>query len=521
MISCSILEQPGKWRIYGIFSGLLLALAPAFVLVVSLGVSPSSPAWFDSGFGLSVIRTLLVAGVAGVATLLIGLPCGILGGLYEFPLRRLFLGLVALPLLVPSFLWAIGLSMLRVALGLPSNSFLSGFPGTVIAFTITGLPLVVFVAMIAVRGISKGQMDAARLAGGERFLFRQTLRNVFPATAMAAVLAAVLTLSDPAPGQILGYRGAASQMLTSFSALYDFSLAARQCLVLAVIVLAITFPIAAGLGPRLAEGLLALDVQPAPLTRHPTVSRIAPWFFLALISLMIAAPLAGLVQPLIYGFQFSRAISEALRTIESTLVYGITAGLLATIMGSLMALCAGRNRRLRSLLVAGLFIVIALPPSLGALGYVYTASNAPASLDFIFRSRFTVGLWLALRLFPIACVFAMRRLGTSSPSWANAAALHGVSLPRFLFRVVCPWLFPAAMLSGLLIALLAVADVSSVLLLHPPGQGSLPLAIFTVMANAPESLVASLCLVYIGGAAMLLTLGCVVIGFLKQLGLNR
>ena len=39
--------------------------------------------------------------------------------------------------------------------------------------------------------------------------------------------------------------------------------------------------------------------------------------------------------------------------------------------------------------------------------------------------------------------------------------------------------------------------VGTVLLLHPPGQSSLPLTIFTVMANAPESLVASLCLAYI------------------------
>jgi ABC-type Fe3+ transport system permease subunit len=44
---------------------------------------------------------------------------------------------------------------------------------------------------------------------------------------------------------------------------------------------------------------------------------------------------------------------------------------------------------------------------------------------------------------------------------------------------------------------LAAADVSTMLLLHPPGQATLPLAIFTVMANAPESLVASLCLLYV------------------------
>ena len=36
-----------------------------------------------------------------------------------------------------------------------------------------------------------------------------------------------------------------------------------------------------------------------------------------------------------------------------------------------------------------------------------------------------------------------------------------------------------------------------VLLLHPPGHGSLPLAVFTIMANAPEALVAMLCLFYV------------------------
>ena len=40
------------------------------------------------------------------------------------------------------------------------------------------------------------------------------------------------------------------------------------------------------------------------------------------------------------------------------------------------------------------------------------------------------------------------------------------------------------------------AALRGVLLLHPPGRGTLPLAIFTIMANAPEALVAMLCLFY-------------------------
>ena len=71
---------------------------------------------------------------------------------------------------------------------------------------------------------------------------------------------------------------------------------------------------------------------------------------------------------------------------------------------------------------------------------------------------------------------------------------------------------PAAGIGMLVVALLATADIGTVLLLHPPGQGSFPLAIFTVMANARESFVAALCLVYILAAGGFLTLAWMVLG---------
>ena len=63
------------------------------------------------------------------------------------------------------------------------------------------------------------------------------------------------------------------------------------------------------------------------------------------------------------------------------------------------------------------------------------------------------------------------------------------------------------LLAVVLVALLASADAGTALLLQPPGESSLSVTIFTVMANAPESLVAALCLMYVLGAGSLLVLG--------------
>lgn len=518
MISCLQLERPGKWRVIGLGGGLLLALTPALVLMFAAESSSSGNirAIIGGAFGTAVLRSLAAAFAAALLAVAIGLPVGVVAGLYDFPARRLLLGLLALPLLVPSFILAIGLSLLRTALGLSADGWLSGFSGVAIAFALFSVPLVLFITLAAVRGLSRSQVDAARLAGGERHLWGCVARRVFPAAALTGVLAGVLTLSDPGPGQILGYSGAASEILASFASQYDFALAARQCLLLAGVVFVCALPVALRLAPRLATGLLARDVTPAPLPRMKVASVLGPLWLAGLLLFTLAMPLAGFLQPLLRSFPAERAAQEVARTLGHTLVYGVVAGLLAMALGVALAVCAGRSAKLRAGLLVGLVLLLALPPSLGALGWIHLASVSPASLDPMLRSPFVVGLALALRFFPIVTVFAMRSLGTTSPSWASAAAIHGVSLSTFTRKVLAPWLAPAVLTAGLLVALLATADVSSVLLLHPPGQSSLPLAIFTVMANAPESLVGALCLAYVGGAGLLLALGLLATSTMKR-----
>lgn len=518
MISSAILERPGKWRIVGIAAGLLVAVAPSITPLVTLSSVPrTSPLLvFTNGFASLLSHSLAVALAVAVLCVVVGLPIGVVAGLYQFPLRRLLLALITLPLLVPSFITAIGFSMLRIGLGLPADGLLSGFTGTVLAFATFGVPLVTLIALASVRGISRSQVDASRLAGGEAHLFRCVARSVFPAAALTAILAGVLTMSDPGPGQILGYNGAASEILVSFASQYDFALAARQCSVLAGVVFVLGLPVAMLLAPRLATGLLARDVTPTPLLRSRIVNRFGPILFIAVFAAIVVLPLVGFIQPLFKSLPVGRVAQEVTRTAGNTLFYSFTASLLATAMGVVLAVCAGRETKLRVALLAGILLIIALPPSLGALGWIQLAGSSPKQLDPIFRSPLTVSLALGLRFFPVATVFAMRGLGTTAPSWANAAAIHGVPLTMYARKVLASWMAVAVLPAALLIVLLATADVTSVLLLHPPGKGSLPLAIFTVMANAPESLVGGLCLAYVGAAAAFLGIGWLATTRFKQ-----
>jgi iron(III) transport system permease protein len=512
MTSCLWLERPGKWRAAGVALIFLIAALPAVPLfwqALAAGDSFTVGAGFRSALLNSAWVALLVAAVAWV----LGLPAGVLAALYEFPGRRAALILATLPLLVPSFLWAIGWSALAARLGTTAVQALDGVLGCVLVFAAAGFGLVLLTSYSAAASLTSSQVDAARLAGGERLVFLSACRHVLVPAGLAAGLAGVLTLSDPGPGQILGLRTASSEILTSFASLYDFPLAGRQCTVLALLVLLVAAPLLIVAAPRLATEMLAR--QTGRLPRRPIGAGVGI-VLLALALLGTLAPIAGLILPVLGGTAFLRAGREIARTGVNTLIYALGAGGVATLLGLLLGLCVGRSHRLRAVALGLCLGLFALPPALGALGIVQLASAAPAWADSLLRSRLTVCLALGLRFFPVAAVLGLRAWVTMPASWTLAAAVHGVPVGTYARKVVAPFLFPSAAMALLLVALLATAEVGSVLLLHPPGESSFPLSIFTVMANAPEGLVASLCLVYLAAATGLLTTAMALAGRLER-----
>lgn len=490
------LERPGRWRAVAMAAIFILAVLPSLPLLAGAGAGGGL-----GSFPAALWSSARLAGVAAALGFGIGLPLGVLAALYTFPGRRALLGLVSLPLLVPSLLWAIGWSALVARV---SPGSLRGMTGCVLVFATMAVPLVLLTAWVATVSIGANQVDAARLAGGERALVWSAFRHSAVPALLAAGLAGVLVLSDPGPGHIFGVRTAAAEILVSFAAFFDFGLAARQGIALTVLVLVLAVPLAAVAAPRLGAAVLPREVRPVLPAAHRGMAALTAGPLLALALAGVAAPLAGLALPARSGGALGRAGSEAVRTLGDTLVYALGSGIVAAGLGLLLAAFTGRSSCLRTAALTLSFLLFALPPALPALGWLQMAGQVPAGVSALLHGRLALCVALGLRFLPVAALIALRGWAATSPSWALAAGLHGVPLGRYLARVLAPRLAPVAGTALLLVALLATADVGTVLLLHPPGSRSLPLAIFTIMANAPETVVASLCLVYVLGAGALL-----------------
>ena len=509
MISCQVLEQRGKWRALGVILVLSAAVLPTLPLLWSglASIEFTSAGLAGQAFGSSLANSALVASLVTVLALAAGWPLGVLAALYQVPGKKALLAVAALPLLVPTFLWAIGWSALAARWGWPASQLASGLSGSVVVFSSWAIPIVLLTAFTSTNRLSASQVEAARLASGERGVLKQSLRHGFRSALLAAALAGVLTLSDPAPGLIFGLRSAAAEILTSFSALYDFGLAGRQCLLLAGLVLLLAGPLAYFAAPQLASQVMPREVRALLPVKHGSSALALALGLGILILLGVVAPLSGIVLPGLEGrgvFEFERAFSEIRRTVDDTFLYALGSGITAALIGFVLAFFVGRETRLRTLCLGVCIMLFSLPPALAALGVIQVAGAAPAWADPLLRSRLTVCLVLGLRFLPVAALLGLQAWAATSPSWVWAAASHGVPLTRYSWKVLFPFLLPAVGLAVVLVALLATAEVGTVLLLHAPGQDSLPLAILTVMANAPQSLVSSLCLLYVVSAGLVL-----------------
>lgn len=497
IVSPLILEQPGLWRWPAMLGLFLVAIVPALPLL--LEANGSSATAVGGAFAIYLGNSLTVAAMATIAAFLFGLPIGVTLSVYDFPGRRLFGVVLLMPLLLPPFLLALGWTML---LG-PS---LAGSFGAALVFSIWIMPLVAFAAYAAGKGLPATAIEAARLAGGERRVVSLMARYAAVPALAAAGLGAALSIADPGPGQVLSLPTAASEILASFAALNDFGLAARQSLFVAAIILIAAAPLAWFTAPRLARALMAREVRQAHKARMRGSQSMATLSLEFLIAAAVLLPILGLSLPAASSGPawVSRAISEAARTAGDTILYASGAGFVAVVLGFALALAVGRDTGRQRVAIAACFFVLCMPPALLNLGVIRITTAAPAWTDPLLRSQFAMCLVLGLRMFPIAAVLALRSWAAAPPSWTHAAAVHGVSLPVYAGRILAPHLLPAATAAFLLCGLLALADIGTALLLHPPGAASFPLAIFTVMANAPEALVAWLALVYVGTAAIFL-----------------
>ncbi len=458
-----------------------LAVLPVVYLLVR-AIQGGTDAWSvltRSGTADVLVSTLVLVAAVVACAIAIGVPLAWLVTRTDLPGRRLIAVLAALPIVIPSYVAALALlgafgprGLLQQALsgpfGVERIPEIFGFPGALLALTLSTYPYVFLLCAAALRSVDPGLEEASRgLGHSTRSTFvHVTLPMLRPAIGAASLLAALYVLSDFGAVALMQYDSLTRAMYLQYLSLFDRTPAAVLGLVLVALTTLVLFgerrSQRGGHRFRLGPGV-GRPARPIPLGRWRVPALGFCWL---MIGFFLLVPLAVLG----YWLERMLARSEPLDVAWSAL--GGSVGVAAAAAGAALvaslpiAVLARRGRRTGALLERAAYTPNALPGIVIALALVFFAVRYGGP---IYQ---TLGLLLiayVIRFLPQALAGSSSALQQVNPRVEEAARSLGRRPLRVAASITLPLARPGLLAGATLVFLSTLKELPATLLLRPIG----------------------------------------------------
>ena len=442
--------------------------------------------------------SLLLAGLVTSFAVLLGVPLGVVLGLGRIPGRRVWLALHALPVFLPPLLLALGWFHLLGREGLLGNvetsEWLFARSGLVFVLGSTLTPLVTLCTFFGVRGVEPALVDAGRIvARPVTVVARIVVPLAWPAIAVGALLVFTLSFAEVAVPMFLRVQ---VYPATVFARLGGLVYAPGEAAVLALPVVLLALAIVAAERAalrRYADALSARGDRKEPLSFGAWA-----WLAWALVAAGVtlsSMPLVGLLARALRENGFSEAWARLGTTAENSLLVAGVASTAAVLLASVIGHGLARGSTLARWLDALALAAFLTPAAVTGVGAIVTW-NRPATA-WLYGTMTILALCLLGRYAVVAIRVFQAGVRQSPISHEEAATVGGAGYLHRLAGIVVPENWRSLIAAWLLCLVFCLRDVETAILLYPPGGETLPVRIFTLEANGPESTVAALALFHV------------------------
>ncbi|ENP2074557.1 ABC transporter permease [Klebsiella michiganensis] len=466
------------------------SLEGAFSGVAALIADPQLPTMLGG--------TLWVACGVALMSVLIGLPLGVLRGLFNLPLPRLWDLLFLIPFLTPPYIAALSWMLmlqshgyLQQLTGWDLNDLLFSRIGIVLVMTLNIFPVVYFAVSRSLLASGQRLAIVARVHGASawRAFWHITLPMLSPALAAGMLLAFTLAIEEYGVPAALGSRAGLVMLTVGIEKkLADWPVDLPGASLLSLLLIAVAL-LAWWLQKRLTG-----DKEVTSVTGKPGENSGAELGWLTLPAVLVMAGVGGLavVMP---------GASMVLTSLMSTLSGGIHAdnvtlrhfaALFAQQGDALSALATSLSLALASAGVVGLVGLLAawlvVVQKMKGSAFVDALSLLPAALPGVVVGVGLILLWNQpfwpvspyntwfMLLLSYCCLLlpwpvryvssALRQLGNNLEP---AARVHGATALQALRLIVLPLVFPALLAAMLMVFAVASRELVTSLLLAPAG----------------------------------------------------
>lgn len=467
----------------GSLSGALTGIAPQFQ-------DPQLPAMLGG--------TLWIAAGVALLSALIGLPLGVMRGLFNLPVPRLWDLIFLIPFLTPPYIAALSWMLvlqtngyLDQLTGIDLNDLLFSRSGIVLVMTLNIFPVVYFAVSRSLLASGQRLALVARVHGATawRAFWHITLPMVAPALAAGMLLAFTLAIEEYGVPAALGSRSGVVMMTVGIEkklADWPIDLPGASLLSMVLIVIALT---GWWLQRRLVGDKEVTSVTGKPtenmgatlgIAAVPVVTVMALTGFVAVglpgLSMAVTGVMSTLsgglawtnVTPQHYLALFSQQ-GDALSALGTSLSLALGASLITGLLGLLISwLVVVRQIKGRSVLDALSLLPAALPGIVVGVGLILLWNRTfwPVS-PYNTWAILLLSYCCLLMPWPVRYITsALRQLGGNLEP---AARVHGASALQALRFIVMPLVFPAMLAAMLMVFAIASRELVTSLLLSPAG----------------------------------------------------
>jgi len=452
-------------------------------------------------------HSLALACATTFITVLLGLALGTVFAKTDLPFKKLFIVLFVIPLVIPSYILAVAwfyflgrdgilAGLLGANVGVVTSRFLFSFAGTLFVMVSTLLPIVIILTITYLQMVNPRLEEAGKLyAGWPVVLRRISIPIVMPGVFLAGLIVFILTLGEFGVPLSLRFEVFPIESFIQFSAFYNFNAATASAIPLGLI----TFIV------LIVERIFLRKktFQFRTVEQEPTIivplGKTKPFFFVAvsfLAFIFVTIPIAVLLIKSFSLSAYGEALARGMDAIFRSLIYASIGATCLAAFGFFLGYVLERKALRFSLAADSLAIFLfALPSTVIGIGLI-SLWNTRAT-NFIYASMAIILFGYIAQYTALSERIMAATFSQIPRSMEECAQIVGAGWFRRLFGVLVPQAKYGIVAAWLVGFIFCLKDLGITMIVYPPDHNTLPVHIFTLMANSPEQVIAALCVIMV------------------------
>ena len=497
--------QPARTAVIGIALAVFVVCvgAPVAYLLFALlgdGRAAYETVLLDARQRALLFNTALLGTGSALLATAVGVPLGIALARVPFRGRGAIRLALAAPALLPPYVvglaWVYLGSSRGVLQAVTDQDLLSrwtySLPGAVVVLAVVFYPLSMLATELAMRRID-GRLEEAALIDAplRSVMWRITLPLAAPSILATALVIFVLAVSEFGVPGLLRVRVYTTEVFTAFAALYDFTRATLLSLPLMVLSGAVACAAAVLFGERLVTTRRRTGFAPLEFAAWRGPAQMA---VLAVIVVALGLPTAILLGEALGARSITAALTGSGRAMMNSLTLSAAGATVVVAVAVWLGYARARaGRRAGHAADIVLVVLFAVPSTIVGVGLI-GIWNRPGLLGFAYATDAMFLLAYLARFLPVAVLILAASTRYVPTSHEEAAAVSGAGWLRTMTRIVLPQIRLGIATAWVITFVLAFGELGVSILVAPPGESTLPIRIYTIIANTPASNVASLAL---------------------------